>query len=335
MSDKNVYFNALKAKKLLTMTQRLCLLPIRPDEQDVWKIYLTQEDNSWGVNEVNLADDLKDYPLMSELEKQVFDITIARFAVADKPVVDGLVCLTDLVKPDDMVRMMMLNSQARIEGVHMHMYSKFITNIITDPEKRNKLQEAVSSYPSIKRAVDLVKAYQHEGIDERVLLLSQACAEGIGFSTSFAIAMYYKTVGKMFGFAYGNSKVMQDEHIHYQHACEWLSHFDELDDDVFNDVVKAYVDVEVQFANEAFGDQSLGILNAQSLAEYARQIANLLCINCNKPPLYKELPNPLPYMDMTSLKSKTNFFERNVPDYKKLSAEDALLELEIDATQIV
>lgn len=309
---------------------RLSLFPLRSDEIKVWSLYEKQEANSWGVGEVNLADDAKDYPRLSALERLIFDITIARFAVADKPVVDNLMCLNDLLNPEDIVRSMMLNAQARIEGVHMHMYGLFITNIISDPLKRHQLQDAVTSFKSIQAAVQLVKKYQHEGVDKRILLLSQACAEGIGFSTPFAIALYFKTVGKMYGFAYGNTKVMQDEHIHYQHACEWLSKFDPLPEAEFRAIVTDYVNVEINFAYEAFGDNSLGVLNAKSLADYAKYIADLLCINCDREPIFNVSENPLPYMDLTALRGITNFFERTVGDYAHLSVADAAQELRCD-----
>ena len=314
--------------------QRLSLFPLAEGEQPIWDLYQTQEANSWGVAEVNLADDVKDYPHLTELQRRVFDITIARFVVADKPVVDNLACLADLTDTNDMVRRMMLDSQARIEGVHMHMYGLFITNIIPDPTKRAKLQQAVSNYPSIKAAVELVRKYQQKGQDDRIVLLSQACAEGIGFSTPFAIALYFKTLGKMYGFSYGNTKVMQDEHLHYEHACQWLSTYNSLTPKVFKQIVESYVYVEEQFAREAFGDETLGILSAESLTNYAKYIADLLCINCNQQPIYGIKENPLPYMDLTALRGKTNFFERTVGDYKKLSITDATAKLQVNFTQV-
>lgn len=332
MSEPDTSVNTVKF-------ERLSLFPIRPDERKVWELYQKQEANSWSVGEVNLADDVKDYPHLSPLEKQVFDITIARFNVADKPVVDNLACLGDFIRRDDLVRQMMLNSQARIEGIHMHMYGLFLTNIVEDPVRREQLQIGVLQYPSIKKAVELVRRYQKKGTSLRTFLISQACAEGIGFSTTFANALYFKTVGKMHGFAYGNTKVMQDEHLHYQHACEWFLELEDGKDGIsnpmtndvtFHSIVQDYVDIEVEFAREALGDAKLGILSAQSLGDYARYIANLLCINCNKPLIYDIKTNPLPYMDLTSLRGKTNFFERTVGDYKNISVTDAGASLTLD-----
>ena len=162
------------------------------------------------------------------------------------------------------------------------------------------------------------------------MLLAQACAEGIGFSTAFAGALYFRTIGKMYGFGYGNSKIMQDEFIHCNHAYDWLNTLKALDDKIFYGVVDDYVKVEEKFAEEMLRGRNLGILNEANLVKYAKFIADLVCMNCNKKPKYDIKENPLPYMDVTALRPKTNFFEKTVGEYGQISKDKASKELIID-----
>lgn len=309
--------------------QRLSLFPLREDERLSWNLYLKQEANSWSVSEVSLSSDIKEYEHLSEIEKRVWDITAAFFVVGDRPIVTQLATCKSILKPDDIVKEMFLDSQARIEGVHMHMYGLFVKTIISDPVKRRKLQNAVSEYESIRLKVEAIQKYQKPGQDPRLLLLSQVCSEGISFSSPFALVNAFAIRGKMKGFAFGNNLVMKDEFLHCNHANGWLLEFESLEDEVFYDVVRDFVAAEDAFSKEALGDHKMGIVTKEKLMEYTRMIADIICTNAGKTPLYGITNNPLPFMDISALKGVVNFFELTNPEYKRLTIEDAARNLDL------
>lgn len=309
---------------------RLALFPLRSDEHSVWQLYNKQEENSWGVSEINLSDDRKQWDSLTVDQTHLYIVLCAFFTVGDRPVVASLESLENHVSPNDLVRKMFIASQTRIECVHMHAYGLFTEEVIPDKLLKERIFNSVENYESVKAKVELILKYQAPGTDLRIMLLAQACAEGIGFSTAFAGALYFRTIGKMYGFGYGNSKIMQDEFIHCNHAYDWLNTLKALDDKTFYGVVDDYVKVEKKFAEEMLRGRNLGILNEANLVKYAKFIADLVCMNCNKKPKYDISENPLPYMDVTALRPKTNFFEKTVGEYGQISKDKASKELIID-----
>ncbi|MFS8158936.1 MAG: ribonucleotide-diphosphate reductase subunit beta [Candidatus Roizmanbacteria bacterium] len=315
--------------------ERLSLFPLQPYDREPWEYYQKQEEASWAVSEVNLKDDVVDWEEMSPDFKAVFEMLMAFFAVSDRLIVLNIQDLQHRIGRHEMARSCFLTSQERIECVHQHMYAIFISSIIPSPSRRAELYDAVKTFPSIAKKTAWMRSYLgHEDI--RVAILANACGEGIGFSNAFGIALLPKTMsGKMFGWCYGNEKVMADEFLHFSHCCSWYREFSPLSQDTFNAVVTSAVDVELAFVKDILGDKKFPGLDAEKLSLYTFYIADLLCNMCGHPPIYNVTENPLNYMVLTGLKGKTNFFERTVGEYKKLSADNVNQALVLDFTKLV
>jgi len=312
------------------MTQRLSLFPLRPDEAKVWELYELQEAASWAVSEVSLNDDVVDWETLNPDLKSILEELMAFFAVSDRLIALNLQSLQASINDNDLARSMFLASQERIEGVHQHMYSLFIATIVPNPARRLELYNAVSTYPAI--AIKTKWMQDNMTVEDlRHRIVANACGEGIGFSNAFGIALLPKTMGKLYGWCYGNSKVLEDEFIHFTHCCEWYKELnDPLDDETFHSIVQGAVEVEKQFVKDILKDYKLPGLNAELLTEYCMYIADLLCNMCGHRGLYNVTTNPIDYMDLTGLKIKTNFFEILPGQYKKPTIDETQTPLELN-----
>ena len=55
-------------------------------------------------------------------------------------------------------------------------------------------------------------------------------------------------------------------------------------------------------------------MNAHMMTQYIQFVADRLCVQLGYEKMYN-VPNPFPFMELISLESKTNFFEKRVSDY--------------------
>lgn len=317
-------------------TRRLSLFPLRQDEiasGGPWQYLELQEEASWAVSEVNLTDDVKEWMSLPLSFRDILKHLMAFFVVIDRLVNCNISKLKTMIGEDDIVRDMMLDSQARIEGVHQHMYGLFVETLITDDAEKARLRDAVKNFPSVARKCDWVQ--KHMVTDSLIhLVLANCFAEGLGFSVAFAIALYPKTMGLLKGWCFGNDKVMSDERLHAMHCADWYQSLGKLSDEEFYEMLESAVEVELGFVRDIIQQNTLPNLNSDLLQKYVYYLADMMCNFCGHQPYYKTvIKNPLPYMTLTSLKGKTNFFEMSVSAYGKLSSSSCTENVILDLSQ--
>ena len=78
-------------------------------------------------------------------------------------------------------------------------------------------------------------------------------------------------------------------------------------------IIDEAVTIETEFICEALPCRLIG-MNSQLMTQYIQFVADRLLLQLGYEKLYRAL-NPFSWMEMISIESKTNFFERSVSDY--------------------
>jgi len=79
--------------------------------------------------------------------------------------------------------------------------------------------------------------------------------------------------------------------------------------------MKEAVDIEIGFISLSLPVRLIG-MNSQLMIQYIKFVADRLLVQLKCDKLYNT-ENPFSFMEMISLRNKTNFFERRVSEYAK------------------
>lgn len=285
---------------------------------DIWDLREMAVGATWFVPEITFADDLKDWNDPKRInvdERHFIEMVLAFFAGADKLVADNI-NMNFLQDVKCMEAEYFYKHQSFMEDIHAEVYSKFLTTYIKDREKINKLRNSLTEIPVVKRKGDWARKYADADtapFAER--LIAFTIFEGVFFSGSFCAIFYFRTKGLLNGLCLANDFIARDERLHCDFSCLLYSHLiKKLSTDKVHEMFKEAVDIEVEFVAEALKVPLIGI-NAKSMTQYIRFVADYWLLQLGYPRLFK-VENPFHWMHLISMDSKTNFFEKRVPDYK-------------------
>ena len=145
-------------------------------------------------------------------------------------------------------------------------------------------------------------------------LVAFACVEGIFFSGAFCSIFWLKKRGLMPGLTFSNELISRDEALHTEFAVLLYNKLNnKLSENKIHEIIKEAVDIEKQFICSALPCRLLG-MNSHLMNQYIEFVADRLCIQLGYSRIYK-VSNPFDFMEMISLESKTNFFEKRVSEY--------------------
>ena len=80
-----------------------------------------------------------------------------------------------------------------------------------------------------------------------------------------------------------------------------------------HEIIKESVEIEIEFICEALPCRLIG-MNSQMMTQYIQFVADRLCVQLGYDKIYN-VTNCFDWMEMISLNSKSNFFEKRVSDY--------------------
>ena len=148
-------------------------------------------------------------------------------------------------------------------------------------------------------------------------LIAFAAVEGIFFSGSFCSIFWLKKRGLMPGLTFSNELISRDEGLHCDFACHlYTSHVvNKLPEQTVIDIIKDAVEIEKEFVTDALPVNLIG-MNAVQMREYIEFVADRLLNELVGKKIYNTT-NPFDFMEMISLRGKTNFFEKRVAEYQK------------------
>jgi ribonucleoside-diphosphate reductase subunit M2 len=297
---------------LMPDDNRYVMFPVKYN--DVWEMYKRAIDSFWIVNEVNLAQDLKDWNNLNEDERNFIKMVLAFFAASDGVVTENLAArfMNDVQISE--VRAF-YGFQIAIENIHSHMYSLLIQTYIKDDDEKRRLFEATTNYPCITKKFNWAKKWlddKRSSFAKR--LVAFAVVEGIFFSSSFACIYWIKKRGLMPGLTFSNELISRDEALHTEFAVLLYSKLvRKLPKKKIVEIITEAVDIEKEFITEAIPCRMIG-MNAKLMSQYIEFTADRLALQLGYDKIYNS-PNPFDFMELISVESKVNFFERTNSEY--------------------
>ena len=291
---------------------RYVMFPVKYN--DVWDMYKRAIDSFWIVNEVNLAQDLKDWNGLNEDERNFIKMVLAFFAASDGVVTENLASrfMNDVQNSE--IRAF-YGFQIAIENIHSEMYSLLVDTYIKDDEEKTKLFEATTNYPCITKKFNWAKKWlddKRSSFAKR--LVAFAVVEGIFFSSSFACIYWIKKRGLMPGLTFSNELISRDEALHTEFAVLLYSKLvRKLPKKKIVEIITEAVEIEKEFIIEAIPCRMIG-MNSKLMSQYIEFTADRLMLQLGYDKIYNA-SNPFDFMELISIESKVNFFERTNSEY--------------------
>lgn len=291
---------------------RYVLFPIRDNE--IWQMYKKQIDCFWTVPEVDTSKDLVDWQKLSKDEQHFISMVLAFFSSSDGIVMENLAVrfMTEVQLAEARA---FYGFQIAMENIHSQMYSVLIDTYIKDAEERDKLFNAIDNYPCIAKKANWAKKWigdNRSSFASRLVAFS--VVEGIFFSSAFASIYWIKKRGLMPGLTFSNELISRDESMHTEFAVLLYSKLErKLSKKRIHDIIKEAVEIEKEFITEAIPCRMIG-MNANLMIQYIEFVADRLVVQLGYDKIYNS-GNPFDFMELISIESKVNFFERTNSEY--------------------
>jgi ribonucleoside-diphosphate reductase subunit M2 len=177
------------------------------------------------------------------------------------------------------------------------------------------LFHAIENYPCISKKAAWAKKWITDNRSSfAARLVAFAVVEGIFFSSAFASIYWIKKRGLMPGLTFSNELISRDEAMHTEFAVllyNKLQH--KLSKKRIYEIVKDAVEIEKEFITEAIPCRMIG-MNATLMIQYIEFVADRLVVQLGYDKIYNSA-NPFDFMELISIESKVNFFERTNSEY--------------------
>lgn len=291
---------------------RFVMFPIKHD--DVWKMYQKQVDCFWRPEEIDLTKDLKDWESLNHDERFFISMILAFFAASDGIVLENLAMrfMNDVQLSEARA---FYGFQIAMENIHSHTYSLLIETYIKNSEEKSRLFNAIEYFPSIKKKSDWAQKWIHDNRSSfATRLIAFACVEGIFFSGAFCSIFWIKKRGLLPGLTFSNELISRDEALHCEFAVLLYSKLlKKMSKTRVHEIIKEAVEIETEFICEALPCRLIG-MNSQMMTQYIQFVADRLCVQLGYDKIYN-VSNSCDFMELISLESKANFFEKRNDSY--------------------
>ena len=291
---------------------RYVMFPIKDNE--IWKMYLKQVDCFWTVPEVDTSKDLKDWQVLSKDEQHFISMVLAFFSSSDGIVLENLAVrfMGDVQLAEARA---FYGFQIAMENIHSQMYSTLIDTYIKDGDERDRLFNAIDNFPCIAKKANWAKKWIGDNRSTfAARLVAFAVVEGIFFSSAFASIYWIKKRGLMPGLTFSNELISRDEALHTEFAILLYSRLQrKLSKKRIHEIIHDAVEIEKEFITEAIPCRMIG-MNARLMCQYIEFVADRLCVQLGYEKIYNS-SNPFEFMELISIETKVNFFERTNSEY--------------------
>ena len=320
---------------------RFVMFPIK--YPDIWAMYKKQVDCFWRPEEIDFSKDLKDWNSLSGDERHFISLILAFFAASDGIVLENLAqrFMSDVQISEARA---FYGFQIAIENIHSESYSLMIDTYIKNEVEKDLLFNAIDNFPCIKKKADWAQKWisnatvsgatdkasnivTDKNTDFATRLVAFACIEGIFFSGAFCSIFWLKKRGLMPGLTFSNELISRDEALHCEFAVLLYSKLtNKLSKKQIESLISEAVQIETEFICDALSCRLIG-MNAEMMTQYIKFVADRLLLQLGYDKMFNA-SNPFTWMELISLESKTNFFEKRVSDYSlanKTKSEDIFL----------
>ncbi|KAJ7370659.1 Ribonucleoside-diphosphate reductase subunit M2 [Desmophyllum pertusum] len=284
---------------------RFVLFPLK--FPDIWTFYKKSVASFWTVEEVDLGNDLHDWEKLNSQEKQFISHVLAFFAASDGIVGENLVerFYQEVQVPEARC---FYGFQIAMENIHSEMYCLLIDTYIRDPGEKQKLFNAIETFPCVKKKAQWAFKWMDKDSSATFAERIVAFAAIEGFSS--------RKRGLMPGLTFSNELISRDEGLHCDFACLIFSHLRKKPSMArVSEIIGEAVSIEKEFWIGALPCHLLGI-NCHLMGKYIEFVADRLLVALGLEKHYKT-ENPFPFMENISLEGKANFYERRVAEYRR------------------
>jgi len=295
---------------------RFTIFPI--EYPDIWNLYKKSISTFWTTEEIDFTKDQEDYKNLTENEKFFIKNILAFFASSDGIVMENL---AERFMKDIQI------SEARSfysyqifnENIHNETYSLLIDTFVSDPNEKYHLFNAIDNHPIVKKKTDwCIKWIEDKTSNFSKRLVAFAIIEGIFFSGSFCAIYWLKNRNLCPALTFSNELISRDEGLHTDFACLLYSKLEnKLSNDELINIMKEAVDIEIEFITKSIPCRLLG-MNSELMSTYIKFVANRLCNQLGYQKIW-DVENPFPFMELVSLRPKSDFFNVRVGEYTKSS----------------
>ena len=293
---------------------RFVLFPIKYN--DIYEEYKKAESTFWTTNEIDLSKDINDWNKLNNNEKYFIKNIIGFFAGSDGIIIENLAVrfLNEIEIPE---ARSFYSYQIFNENIHSETYSLLIDTYIKDNEEKNKIFNSIENIPCIaKKASWAYKWIQNNEVNFATRLIAFAIVEGIFFSGSFCAIYWLKKRGLMPVLTFSNELISKDEGMHCHFACLLYSYIkNKLKKEIVYEIFKEAVEIEKEFITESIPCNMIG-MNSIMMKQYIEFVSDRLLVQLGYSKIWNT-ENPFDFMELISLRPKSNFFELRVGEYAK------------------
>lgn len=305
--------------------------------------YRQAMNNFWIPEEINLAQDTKDYRNLTVEEKTAYDKILSFLVFLDSLQTNNLPRITEYITASEIN--LCLNIQTFQECIHSQSYSYMMDTICSPDERNHIIYQWKDDEVLLKRNTfigDLYNEFQEHNDVRRLLkvLMANYALEGIYFYSGFAFFYNLSRNGKMPGSAQEIRYINRDENTHlwlFRNIIKEIktAHPEWFTPEVIQELKQILitgVEQEIKWGEYVIGDRIAG-LNSRMINDYIHYLGELrwqsleLDNSCLIDERYVDEPESMSWISQYANANsvKTDFFEARNTAYAKSSAiEDDL-----------
>ena len=306
--------------------KRFVLFPII--HNDIYELYKKAESSFWTVNEIDLSKDISDWEKLNNDEKHFIKNIIGFFAGSDGIIMENLACrfMNEIQIPEARA---FYSYQIFNESIHSETYSLLIDTYIKDNEEKEKIFNSIENNPSIsKKALWAYKWIENNDVSFSIRLIAFAIVEGIFFSGSFCAIYWIKKRGLLPGLTFSNELISKDEGMHCEFATLLYSKIqNRVEESIVHEIFKEAVEIEKEFITDSIKCNMIG-MNSVLMKQYIEFVSDRLLVQLGYNRIWK-VENPFDFMELISLRPKSNFFEVRVGEYAKSKISESSTNFEL------
>ncbi|HLS65677.1 MAG TPA: ribonucleotide-diphosphate reductase subunit beta [Pseudogracilibacillus sp.] len=297
-----------------------------------YNMYKRLVGNYWQADEVNMASDIKQFPELSEAEKDAYLKIIGLLSTLDAPQTRTAL-LFSLYATDPAVQSIMAVI-AQQEAVHNESYSYVLSSVVSLAEQNESFELGRKDPVLLKRNEKIMHYYNtfvEEPTIENILktMVYTILLEGMFFYSGFAFFYHLARNNKMVGTSTMVSYINRDELEHGRFISEMfratLAENPEYNNEEMitfvYDSFKDSVELEIEWSEYVLKD--LEGIDLEEMAGYVKYRANKMLRMMGLQEQYPEyVENPMKWIRAYADNfdsTKTDFFEQKSRQYTKTS----------------
>ncbi len=294
--------------------------------------YRQAMNNFWIPEEINLTQDVKDYRLLSQKEKDAYDRILSFLIFLDSLQTANLPNVGEFITANEVN--LCLTIQAYQEAIHSQSYG-YILDTICSPEERTDIlylwKDDEVLLARNKFIGDAYNDFYHERTAENLAktLIANYILEGIYFYSGFMFFYALGRIGKMPGTVQEIRYINRDENTHLWLFRSLILDLKKEEPELFTsehiesyrDMIRRGVEEEIRWADYVLGDRIRGLTKV-NVDAYLKYLGNLRSKGLGLGVLFEGFEKEPASMAWVSEYSdpnaiKTDFFEAKVSAYSK------------------